>query len=53
MPGSVARMTPQENVSAFLDPILGDLLDDVAFADLADEVVARLDALAESVGATS
>jgi hypothetical protein len=41
-------MTPEEQISALLEPVLGDHVDDVAFADLVDEV---LDDLAARVAA--
>lgn len=34
-------MTPEEQIAALLHPVLGKYLDDVAFADLVDEVADR------------
>lgn len=36
-----------QNVAEFLNDTLGDLLDEIAFADLVDDVVANLEAAAE------
>lgn len=35
-------MTPEEQISALLDPILGEHLSEVEFADLVDDVLDNL-----------
>jgi hypothetical protein len=43
MPYTIAH----QNIAEFLNDALGDCLDDVTFADLTDEVVATIEAVAD------